>query len=124
KLVIAANYSDVEDFSEDVAAVTQAKKRGYIDKTGNVVIPIQFDRAGAFSEGFAYVKLGNRYGYIDKSGQIALETSSDQSCSSFKGGLAVATKSAKKPQEVAWGYIDKSGKYIWGPINQLPPFRR
>ena len=32
-----------------------AKKYGFIDKSGKVVIEPQFDRAGSFSEGFARV---------------------------------------------------------------------
>ncbi|WP_081103996.1 WG repeat-containing protein [Leptospira weilii] len=40
-------------FSEGLAAVQIGKKWGFIDKTGNVVIPPQLEIASHFSEGLA-----------------------------------------------------------------------
>lgn len=41
---------------------------GYIDKTGKMVIPAQFDLAMPFHNGRAYVRVGERWGIIDKTG--------------------------------------------------------
>lgn len=41
---------------------------GYIDKTGKLVIPAQFDVALPFHNGRAYVRIAQRWGIIDKAG--------------------------------------------------------
>jgi hypothetical protein len=53
--------------------ITQDRKWGYIDKSGNVVIQPQFADARFFSEGLACVTPdGKKYGYIDKTGQFVI----------------------------------------------------
>lgn len=61
-------------FSEGLAVVSLDGKYGYIDKTGNVKIPITFDSAGDFHQGRAVVKVGTDYGYIDKNGETVIGT--------------------------------------------------
>ena len=39
---------------------------GYIDKTGKLVIPAQFDDADNFSEGLAGVYTHGKWGYISR----------------------------------------------------------
>ena len=49
-----------------------AYKRGFIDKTGKVVIPCQWKNVGFFSEGMAVVVDANdMYGFIDKTGKAS-----------------------------------------------------
>src|SRR5205823_2011220 len=56
------NYGD---FSEGLASAQNGwAKYGYIDKTGKIIIPPQFDFTDKFSEGLARVKIGNRWGFI------------------------------------------------------------
>lgn len=43
-------------------------KYGFIDSTGQVVIPVEYSYAGAFSEGLAPVRKNGLYGYIDENG--------------------------------------------------------
>jgi hypothetical protein len=66
----AWGYS-VAGFSEGLAGVGSGKKYGFIDKTGNMVIPLQ-DNLGSrgFSEGPAGVTVGNKWGFIDKTGKM------------------------------------------------------
>ena len=46
-------------------------KWGYIDKTGKVVIPCQWENARTFSEGFALVRDDNgKWWKIDKTGKV------------------------------------------------------
>ena len=62
--LISPKYEDAKIFSDDLAAVKQNGKWGYIDKTGKTVIPFQFDKAYPFSEGLAIVgKIEQRDGY-------------------------------------------------------------
>ena len=55
-----------------------AKKYGFIDKNGKVVIEPQFDSASNFSEGFACVKKDDKWGFIDKSGKMVIELQFDR----------------------------------------------
>ena len=43
-------------------------KYGYIDKTGNIAIPLQYDEARPFKEGHALVKQNGRFHFIDRLG--------------------------------------------------------
>jgi len=52
---IAPQYEDAQEFSEGLAAVKKDGKWGYIDETGKVVIPFQYDVAYVFNEGCAVV---------------------------------------------------------------------
>jgi len=62
-----------ERFSDGLAAVKVGGRFGYIDKTGRVVIPLQFDSAGEFSDGVAEVEVGGEFGYINTSGKYVWE---------------------------------------------------
>ena len=64
-----------------------AKKYGFIDKSGKVVIEPQFDDVGPFSEGFAGVEKDGKWGFIDKSGKVVIEPQFDDA-EPFSEGLA------------------------------------
>ena len=46
-----------------------ARKYGFIDKSGKVVIEPQFDYAEPFSEGLACLEKDGKLGYLDKNGK-------------------------------------------------------
>ncbi|MBO3458892.1 WG repeat-containing protein [Aetokthonos hydrillicola Thurmond2011] len=52
------------NFSEGLAAAQVNGKWGYIDISGNFVIPPTFEQCGKFSEGLAFVCLNGKCGYI------------------------------------------------------------
>ncbi len=96
-------------FREGLAKVRKDNE-GYIDKSGNQVIPTIYSSAEPFSEGLAVVveKYGSKngdYSFIDKSGKQSITLRCDQT-PGFSEGLA-AIKVFHK-----WGYIDKSGNQI------------
>ena len=64
-------------FGPPIPVRTAGKKYGYIDKTGNVVIPIEFDFASDFKNGMAYVEQGDKQCEITPQGRLLL-------CSSAK----------------------------------------
>jgi hypothetical protein len=47
-------------------------KAGYIDSSGNVIIPYNFDEVSGFSDGLAAVRTGELWGYIDESGKFVI----------------------------------------------------
>lgn len=50
---------------------------GYIDSTGQVIIPPKYKSAGEFSEGLAPVRENGYYGYIDESGKYVISPQYD-----------------------------------------------
>ncbi len=82
---------------------------GYIDATGEFVIPPKYPSAGDFSEGRAWVEVDERFGYIDVDGELVIPprytTASD-----FSEGLAcVIANTDKGPR---WRYIDATGETV------------
>lgn len=66
--VQVSGYDEVGCFSEGLAGVQKNGERGFIDKTGKVVIPIKYDRAWNFENGKAVAMLNGETFYIDKTG--------------------------------------------------------
>ena len=83
----------------------QDGKYGFVDKSGNVVIPCIYDDADSFSEGLAWVKQNGKTGYIDKSGNVVIPFIYDKG-SSFHEGLARVYENGK------YGFIDNSGNLV------------
>jgi hypothetical protein len=102
------------------------RKWGFIDTTGNLVIPYQFDEVATdnytgfappgynffllkpfrnFSEGLCAIRIGASWGYIDKAGKVVIPLQYD-SAGTFSEGLACVRKGDKI------GYIDKAGKVV------------
>src|SRR5262249_22521991 len=92
---------------------------GYIDKTGRVVVPLQFESAQPFSEGLAAVEVHNRdstffkkYGFIDRTGKLVIPAEFQQ-VQPFHSGRAGAMFPPSAPDPMArWGLIDRDGKLI------------
>jgi len=65
----------------------------------------------SFSEGLAAVKIDKQRGYIDHSGKLVVALHKWRNAGSFHNGLAEVTT-----PDVDYGYIDRSGNYVWGPF--------
>ncbi len=104
------DYHAADKFSDGLAAVCHKKteKWGYMDPTGKIVIPPQFDRAFEFHEGVAVIEDDGKYGYVDKAGRIVMQPQFDWA-ESMQEGLAVIKKDGK------YGYMDKTGKIVIPP---------
>ncbi|MDH7577857.1 MAG: WG repeat-containing protein [Bacillota bacterium] len=103
----------------DVSDPARGHVSGYIDKTGKVAIPLQFEEATEFSEGLAAVKIGGKWGYIDLTGKEIIPPQFIYAWP-FSGGVArvaVTTAIPGHEGEERWkhGYIDKTGRYIVEP---------
>ncbi|MBO4961934.1 MAG: WG repeat-containing protein [Flavobacteriales bacterium] len=92
-------------FKEGMMAVGKYDKWGFIDMTGNIVVPFKYDDAGHFFKGLALVKKDGKWGYVDKTGKEVIPCIYDYA-SDFSEGLASVEKDGK------WGYVDKTGKEI------------
>lgn len=107
KEVIPAEYLEVLDFHDGMAAVCQkvgeVKKWGYIDTSGKLVIPCIYSvKPSSFSDGYAVVlNKNNEQFYIDKSGNIVKGP--------FKYGDAVSERVSSFHNGYALLYQQKAG---------------
>jgi hypothetical protein len=98
------------DFTDGLSRWLFGKKYGFINRSGKTMIPPQFDLAYGFSEGLAAVQIDKKWGYIETTGKMVIPPQEFWSVKPFHNGLAeVQTKNG------SIGYIDRSGKYVWGP---------
>ena len=67
-------YSSFWPVFEGYAGVKTADsgKIGYVDTTGKLVIPCEFDSYGKFNDGLAGVSKDGKYGYINKKGETVI----------------------------------------------------
>ena len=98
-------YNDIYDFSEGFARVKLNNKWGFVDKTGNEVIPCKYDWADDFEEGLSKVRINDKWGYIDKTGREICPCKYSF-ITYFSEGLALVKLSGK------YGFIDTSGKEV------------
>ena len=125
-----------DSFSEGLSRVIdlETKKYGYIDETGKLVIPYQFnsiDKFGSFREGLVAVADGesyyttqkyenvtihgsytNKYGYIDKSGNLVIPYQFVDAKNFMDGGMAIVGQHINESYNVFYGVIDKEGNMI------------
>jgi len=105
------NLSGQAKEARELFPVCEKGKCGYIDRTGGVAIPLQFNEAYDFSEGLARVIVGDKFGFIDKTGKIVIQPQFGLALD-FTEGLAPMTDD---PIDGKWGYIDKYGKTVIAP---------
>ena len=110
------------------------RKYGYLDRTGRLLIPGEYDLAHSFSEGRAVVQIGDgyrraRHGYIDvRQSVIPFKLTS---ASEFKNGLAIVRRRGRKWRETTL-LINPAGKWCWRCLTKSnlslkgwpPPHRR
>ena len=95
------------------------------------MIPFAFDEAGQFGNGLAPVKVGKRTGFLNKAGHFSFDlpfryasgflTEDEESYTL----VAMTDVSRFWTDDQKFGYVDSSGKVIWGPIEgspDQPPF--
>lgn len=91
ELSAAATFSDRLERVRD-----NSGKYGFIDHSGQMVIPPTFEEVGSFSEGLAPVRVGELWGYIGKNGQIAIEPQYLKVRPFSEGRAAVVTRKVNR----------------------------
>ncbi len=98
---------------------------GFINSTGKIVIPAQYESVDKFSEGLAAVRFkatnsqAAKWGYINRTEQIVIRPIFENQPGSFSEGWAVATKRNEKQV-----LIDKTGTVVSGEWNSIMPFKQ
>lgn len=127
-IVVAPQFIVAEPFSEGLASVRSETRAGYIDRSGRWVISVH-DRgrlASSFKEGLAAVPFkingSSKMGYINRRGKVVIPPRFDYA-EEFIGGIARIYESRGQTEawQSAFGYIDKTGKYIWEPHSKGQP---
>jgi hypothetical protein len=126
RVAITFVYDMVDMFSGGLAAVEKENKWGYVDRVGQLVIPLKFDEAGRFGSGLAPVRLGKTTGFIDRSGRFSFKLAFKQAPGFLTGddesGLFIADTdvSVFYTEDGKTGYVNTTGKVIWGPTAGAP----
>lgn len=104
---------DIGRLCSGLATVRVDNNVGYIDAAGELVIPVQFDRAEDFHGDLALVKQGKQEGYINKRGEFVWQTDCwDEPLHNRVEGLLAGflpphTKEAL-PLDYNWGRVDNA----------------
>jgi hypothetical protein len=77
----------MKSFYNGYSLVSTSDKKGFINKSGELVIDCKFDDAYNFSEGFAPVKIEKKWGYINTLGTEVIPTKFDEAFR-FENGKA------------------------------------
>jgi hypothetical protein len=103
---------------EKLFPIVEDNKLGYINASGEIVIPLKFKQEAShspnlrdsfihnrFSEGRAAVETEDGWGFIDTSGEFVVKPRFEQ-VQPFSEGLAAVQVDDR------WGFIDRSGKLV------------
>lgn len=82
------------------------EKYGYIDKKGDLVIPVMFNNAFPFHDSRAVVCIKDEYGIIDDKGNIMFPLNSYDHIGNYCCGFALVLKDDK------YGFIDLKGSLV------------
>lgn len=105
-IILKTNFTFASRFHGNRAAVQCNNLRwGYIDQTGKIIIPLEYELTNDFNCELAPTKHKGKWGYIDTLGKVIIDFIYDDA-NSFYFGLA-AVKIDKK-----YGYIDRKGTFI------------
>lgn len=125
KIIIEPKYDDVSVFKDGLARVELYGQFGFIDKTGQVIIPIKYESGTSrIFEDSSYfdvivagltdkiknsdlikAKLNGKYGFINKTGKEVIPFKYELA-ENFLEDLAVVSSNEK------YGFIDQTGKEI------------
>lgn len=123
KKIVHTQFLYMEEFYEGFAAVDvsnkEEKKRytGYINTSGELVIPAIYDHGGGFSGGIASVRKGDLYGYIDQTGKAITPCEYTIGRNFYKGYAVVSKGGESAPNTYRltggkWGFIDTKGNLV------------
>ena len=100
-------FDSVGVFHDGLAVVKAAERYGYINRSGAIVIPIQWMNAYDFSEGLAALRVDKKhFQFINTAGTVVIKSKKYDSVGRFRNGVCRVVKGGK----VKW--IDTKGKEL------------
>jgi WG containing repeat len=105
--VIHPSFQRCLTFSEGLAAVCRDDCWGYIDRSGEFVIPgvLGGSRATGFRDGLAGVQIDGLWGFIDPQGRFVVKPQFENA-GPFVEGRACVQRKGK------WGFVDADGQEV------------
>jgi WG containing repeat len=104
---VKAQYEWVEPFEGAQAIVGLNGRAGTINRSGRVVVPIEYDEIADPAEGTCTVERGDHVGAVDRNGELVVPMTFED-VGEFSAGLAYAAR------EGLYGYIDPRGQVVIG----------
>lgn len=102
-------FEFVDDFSDGLAAMKRQGLYGYIDYSGDIIIPPKYEEARPFSQGLAAVKnKEGMFGYINSHDKLIIPFEL-QEAGKFVRGVA------RVKYQHGWGLINKRGIFVVCP---------
>lgn len=105
---VVYGYDYIDCLSEGLAVVKRDGKYGFIDNTGQVVIPPKYDLVWDFSEGLARVSQNGKAGFIDNTGKVVIPLKYDKAYSFYNGVAGVLDRSTGEAF-----YINRQGERLY-----------
>ena len=113
------------EFVDGLGLVKANGKVGFVDETGELVIPYQYDEAYPFEDGLARVRVGGKWGVIGRSGNEVVEPQYARLSAFDDEGLAYYTL---RRSETDWpwsaGIINRSGETIGSMLTKVEQYDR
>ncbi len=108
--VVKEEDKDVDlQYHNSLLRVFNSGRYGYVDKTGKMIIPFQYEDAKDFSEGLAAAKkIFSKYAYINSKGDVIIPAQFTKA-GNFSEGLAYASVFDGRGK---YGYINKKGERV------------
>jgi hypothetical protein len=106
------NVLETSAFYGDYAVVGKEKK-GFIDRSGKLIIPMQYRQATIFSEGLAFIKevVDSPVIAINTKGEEVFRLPDAYNARRFSEGLAAFLESETR----LWGFVNKKGDVVIKP---------
>ena len=93
-------------------------KWGWINTSGEIIIPAQFEDANQFSEGLSLVKKDGKWGYINQKGEMVIPPKFEDAGDFFSNRAFV-----QEEKDGLYGYINRKGEYVIAPqFKKAKPF--
>lgn len=102
---VKAQYEWVEPFEGAQAIVGLNGRAGTINRSGRVVVPIEYDEIADPAEGTCTVERGDHVGAVDRNGELVVPMTFED-IGEFSDGLAYAARDGR------YGYINPRGEAV------------
>jgi hypothetical protein len=128
---LAARYTSVKPFADGLAAVAivprgaRAKKWGFIDETGRIVIPMRYEVVTSFHDGLAavgkfYGRGGNlKWGIVEKLGPQVTPYVNYEAVKILGEGLAAVGYAVPGQPGLRWNLINRENTTIFHGFDNI-----
>lgn len=104
-IIVPFEYNDIDPYNNELASVKKNNKYGFVNRSGKLIIPIQFDNNSDFqNSGLALVEKNHKFGFIDKADNEIIPLNYQDASDSTLDSIVVLNKNGK------WAFFDSFGK--------------